>query len=956
MRIKKIEIQGFRGFVNNTIFEFEESEMVLIYGPNGHGKTSFFDAIEWGLTGKINRYDISSDERNRTKFIRNQLSKNPPIIKLSIVHNDTEILIVREGIQSSQNSTDYGKHTLKLFINNEEYQGEIPEEEYLAKQIINDDWHDKISTDKLNNMYNLTHYLGQEKMLNFVNETKDKDRYDALSTILGTEQFYFYESKFKAARDMVNSDISEIQSDISKLKFEKESVNKEINSLKVELNKQSIDKTEIEQLLITYEQRFKTKLNINSNIDESIKSINMMNKEVLEKGNKLSVKLNQLNLIYNNYKNLNKNYSDNKGVVDNLNNYNKIAVLISEIDEMEYLVKSVKDLTEDQLKLINLQDNIRQLNIDIKHIQQQYNDYQEMYNTILRLFEECKIEKSYDNLIAFVHNQILNKNFKEKLISCLDTINKLFKETEKANRDKEKEEQILKDNEVIINELSSVNDKFQKLLIIVKDYLVDNEDINECPVCGSKNITATHIMNYLEEIKETDFINISNAVNQKNKITKNIEGIHKNIEFFNVQLEEQFVLFKDYMNRYSGQLKIYQEEITALYTKRINLETEINNLNKIFESIKQTLLKYNLTINDNPEILLEKINKYLTLKKLEKNDLLVIVNVKDEKKIFDFIEKAKNYMTDIETKTDNINQLINNYNEAYSENIVYQEIKDVETIIKDHIDNLNNELEENSYNQKFLPDLLVKVNAINTYKRLTTKLSEESILEEKIKNHNEMVKELNRNIVILNEIINNVPNTIDKLNAAAIDELFSLVQQIYSKINSHPLYKKIEVQRDKRYNAYKLIFNVITEENIRSNPSYIYSSAQMRALALSLFLAMAIEQKWTSLDFLCMDDPIQSMDDLNMMAFIDLLRAMAFRDGLMKQFFVSTHNSIFYEMIKKKFKMFNISVIHYHSYDENGPTFFNERNEVQNKPVLIKFPALNETEVKLKIEECLVTS
>ncbi|PEU15177.1 MULTISPECIES: hypothetical protein [unclassified Bacillus (in: firmicutes)] len=462
-------------------------------------------------------------------------------------------------------------------------------------------------------------------------------------------------------------------------------------------------------------------------------------------------------------------------------------------------------------------------------------------------------------------------------------------------------------------------------------------------------------MNYLEEIKETDFINISKVVNQKNKITKNIEGIYKSIESFNVQLEEQFVLFKDYMNRYSSQLKIYQEEITALYTKRINLETEINNLNKIFESIKQTLLKYNLTINDNPEILLGKINKYLSVKKLEKNDLLVIVNVKDEKKIFDFIEKAKNYMTDIETKTDNINQLINNYNEAYSENIIYQEIKDVETIIKDHIDNLNNELEENSYNQKFLPDLLVKVNAINTYKKLTTKLSEESILEEKIKNYNEMVKELNKNIVILNEIINNVPNTIDKLNAAAIDELFSLVQQIYSKINSHPLYKKIEVQRDKRYNAYKLIFNVITEENIRSNPSYIYSSAQMRALALSLFLAMAIEQKWTSLDFLCMDDPIQSMDDLNMMAFIDLLRAMAFRDGLMKQFFVSTHNSIFYEMIKKKFQMFNISVIHYHSYDENGPTFFNERNEVQNKPVLIKFPALNETEVKLKIEECLVT-
>lgn len=956
MRIKKIEIQGFRGFVNNTVFEFKDSEIVLIYGPNGHGKTSFFDAIEWGLTGKINRYDTSSDERNRTKFIGNQLSENPPVVKLTIVHNDNEILIVRKGSQSLQNSTDYGKHTLELSINNKRYEGKVPEEEYLAKQIINDDWHDKIPFNKLNNMYNLTHYLGQEKMLNFVNETKDKDRYDTLSTILGTEQFYFYESKFKAAREMVNSDIREIQSNITKLVVKKENINEAINSLKVELNKQSIDKDEIEQLLIWYRERFNMELDISSDINESIKSINMMNREVLEKGNKLTVKLNQLNLIYNSYKHLSENYHDNKEVIANLNNYNKIASLISEINELEYLAKSVRNLSAEQLKLANLKDNIKQTNIDINHKQQQHDKYQTIYNKTLKLFEECKLDKSYDKLISFMSDQRLNKNYTAEVINCLNAINELVKEIEIVNRDKEKEKIIFKENDNIISELSSVNDKFQKLLIIVKDYIVDNEDINECPVCGTENITSRHIMNYLEEIKETDFVKISKIVNQKNRIIKNIEKFDKSLEELTQQLEKQFTLFKDYTDRYNSKLKIYQEDITALYIKRKNLEMETSNLNQLFENIKQNLFKYDISMNDDPEILIGIINNYLSVKKIEKNELLVTVNINNENKVFDFREQAINQMTEIETRTENIKRLISNYNELHSEKIIYQEIVDTKLIIKDLIEKLDYELEENNYNQKILPNLLAKVNAINTYNRLKAKLSEKSSLEGEIVTYRKMVEELESNIAMLNEIISNVPNTIDKLNAAAIDELFSLVQQIYSKVNSHPLYKNIEVQRDKRYKVYKLIFNVTTEDNIKSNPSYIYSSAQMRALALSLFLAMAIEQKWTSLEFLCMDDPIQSMDDLNMIAFIDLLRAMAFRDGLMKQFFVSTHNSIFYEMIKKKFRMFNISVIHYHSYDENGPTFFNERNEVQNKPVLIKLPALNNAEVKLKIEECLITT
>src|SRR5262249_43184520 len=61
MRITGLEIQGFRGFPRTCIFDLD-SDAVVVVGDNGQGKTSFFDAILWGLTGKVAR--LGDDDRN----------------------------------------------------------------------------------------------------------------------------------------------------------------------------------------------------------------------------------------------------------------------------------------------------------------------------------------------------------------------------------------------------------------------------------------------------------------------------------------------------------------------------------------------------------------------------------------------------------------------------------------------------------------------------------------------------------------------------------------------------------------------------------------------------------------------------------------------------------------------------------------------------------------------------
>ncbi|WP_179862510.1 hypothetical protein [Bacillus wiedmannii] len=281
--------------------------------------------------------------------------------------------------------------------------------------------------------------------------------------------------------------------------------------------------------------------------------------------------------------------------------------------------------------------------------------------------------------------------------------------------------------------------------------------------------------------------------------------------------------------------------------------------------------------------------------------------------------------------------------------LVNKELIDSENI------SLNTFIKKNRLNQSFISNLVPKINAVEKYNNLKGKLSSREKNQEKLTFLNQETEGIKENILILDELIKNVPHTIDKLNDLAIQELFYLMQQIYSKINSHPLYKKLDFQTHNRYRSYKLLFSVITEEEIQSNPTYIYSSAQLRTLALSIFLAMAIKQKWTHLNFLCMDDPIQSMDDLNMMGFIDLIRAMAHEKGVMQQLFISTHDSTFYEMMKKKFSRFNISIIHYYSYEKNGPTFLNENNEVHSTPQVINIKPFSEEAIKKELDSCLVS-
>lgn len=79
MKIKNIEIEGFRGISNYLNVDFTKKNKAIstiIFGDNGTGKSSIIDAIEYNLQGRLERSEVINNEfRPSVINLRNDFSK-----------------------------------------------------------------------------------------------------------------------------------------------------------------------------------------------------------------------------------------------------------------------------------------------------------------------------------------------------------------------------------------------------------------------------------------------------------------------------------------------------------------------------------------------------------------------------------------------------------------------------------------------------------------------------------------------------------------------------------------------------------------------------------------------------------------------------------------------------------------------------------------------------------------
>ncbi|ONN27475.1 hypothetical protein XJ44_03975 [Thermosipho affectus] len=93
MKIKTVKINGIRGFryCETPHIINLDSKHFFLFGENGTGKSSFFDALEWGLTGDVNETKVRKIN-SKLEYLRNKfcLPDEIPYVEIEYKYNGEE--------------------------------------------------------------------------------------------------------------------------------------------------------------------------------------------------------------------------------------------------------------------------------------------------------------------------------------------------------------------------------------------------------------------------------------------------------------------------------------------------------------------------------------------------------------------------------------------------------------------------------------------------------------------------------------------------------------------------------------------------------------------------------------------------------------------------------------------------------------------------------------------------
>jgi DNA repair exonuclease SbcCD ATPase subunit len=226
-RLKQLIVKNFKAFKSRSI-NFESKNLILLDGPNGFGKTSFYDALELLFIGKVQRY-INIEEQ--TAYGRKSAKSYPlmfdraeksesVIIQLLLELESGELITLKRSAQCSElmELKQLNDANFKLEIYKGEQKVEFSDEIKVLTDLLGDNY--------LHN-YNLFYYIEQEENTAFL-KCKATNKQDKIDHLFDVAEYRGKIDKLERVRKVLsplktenkNKKLASLNSDI--LNLEKE--------------------------------------------------------------------------------------------------------------------------------------------------------------------------------------------------------------------------------------------------------------------------------------------------------------------------------------------------------------------------------------------------------------------------------------------------------------------------------------------------------------------------------------------------------------------------------------------------------------------------------------------------------------------------------------------------------------------------------------------------------------
>lgn len=592
-----------------------------------------------------------------------------------------------------------------------------------------------------------------------------------------------------------------------------------------------------------------------------------------------------------------------------------------------------KKLKESKFQLVLRKNIINTTNNSIKQVE---DIIKKLQNTNIKKFIDKKLfnEASYE-LKDKIQIELLN----EKILENISELEKSKKELDNIVFKKEP----LENN---INELKS---------------FILNNSLRECPVCKSKFETVEKLVDKIKaDLFDNTVYVITTNIEKLEEVIANYIKVLIDIyqEQYNILYETKMVdcneatHIEKIIDEILKKVQEVEETIKKYITKRKDLSekfllyefdvSEIK-LNKLLSKINKSIAKKFIEIKEQiniKELEVEKELKSLEKEKLHIADLMNDIDIfRDKNKeiisIVELYNLDKENIFEIEQYLDELyikNKSLINIQKKYSKYKSYfsvinnrqkrfkKKLKDIEKSIKNYTDDFNiiytgfNLKKVNYINHKYLNELIKINNKLYVnINDLKIKKIERNIIKdivEKADNFNKEMEIIKGDLENRNSCAEKLKTNLDKITelikiyrSYIVKELEGLtenenVKYIYSLIEPNKEFLSIKYEIDFNDNDEVELYLVSNNENINIIPSLYFSTGQLNTLAISIFLGEIISSNDYKNKTIFLDDPISSFDDVNMLAFIDLIRYLVY--DLKIQIVLSTHDSRIYEMLEIK--------------------------------------------------------